>query len=246
MKNLIMLLILLNCKSYAVSEDRFFQDKTVGWFWYKENTIVKSKNFNPSQIDPAAQVDFEKEELDRLLKIAIKQPTGQNLINFIKLRNKIIDQSYKFSLGLQQVNLMYPELDNLKTYPVNQVAKGIYKQQKTEDVANKIAKLSQTHGLFYIFKSDCRYCHAFAATVKSFANKYNWSLIPITLDGKKIPEFPDARADNGMVGKLKVSAVPALIMVEPRANKIFPIAIGAISEEEIVERIDLLTRELNL
>lgn len=245
MKYLIVMLILINCSPNAFSEDLFFQDKTVGWFWYKDPIFKKDNKLTQGFVNPEAQVDFEKEELDRLLKIAIKQPTKKNLINFIKLRNAIIDQSYNFSLKLQQVNLMTPELDSLNTYPVNQVAKGIYKQQKTENVAAKIAKLSQTHGLFFIFKSECAYCHAFASTVKSFANKYNWSLIPITLDGKTIAEFPEARADNGMAHKLKVNAVPALLMIEPKTNKILPIAIGAISEEEIIERIDLLTRDLN-
>lgn len=241
---LFIIFMLINSKAHAVSSDLFYQDKTSGWFWYKDNLITENKNLNFNETDLVSQLDFEKEELDRLLKIAIKAPTSNNLINFIKLRNTIIDQSYNFGLRLHQVNLMNPELDNLTTYPVNQVAKEIYKQQKTSKLKTKIEKLSQTHGLFYIFKSDCPYCHVFSATVKNFANKYNWSIIAITLDGKTITEFPDARVDNGASHKLKISSVPALIMVEPHKNKVFPIAVGAISEEEIIERIDLLTREI--
>lgn len=244
MKYLFITLMLINWSANALSEDGFFQDKTIGWFWYKDLTLAKSKSLKEAPLDPATQVDFEKEELDRVLKVAIKEPTEQNLINFIKLRNKLMDQSYNFGLRLQQVNLMNPELDQLKTYPVNQVAKAIYKEQKTARVQDKIAKLSQTHGLFYIFTSNCPYCHGFAPTVKNFAAKYNWSLIPITLDGKATDDFPEARADNGMVRQLKITAVPALIMVEPKANKVFPIAVGLISEEEIIARIDLLTREV--
>ena len=243
MRYLILMLIFINFKVNALSEDLFFQNKTSGWFWYKERRLKENTLIEEKPMDYVSQVDFEKEELDRLLKIAIKSPTKANLINFIKLRNKIIDQSYNFSIRLQQVNLMNPELDSLNTYPVNQGAKEIYKQQKTEDLTAKITKLSKTHGLFFFFKSDCKYCHIFAPTVKSFSHKYNWSLIPITLDGKNIPEFPEARFDNGIANKLQISGVPALIMVEPKANKVFPIAIGAISEEEILERIDLLTRE---
>ena len=243
MRYLIWILTLINLQAYAISEDRFFQDKTVGWFWYKDLAFKEHKRATQDVISLEAQVDFEKAELDRLLKIAIKQPNQQNLINFIKLRNKIIDQSYNFSLQLQQINLMHPELDQLKTYPVNQTAKEIYKQQKTLELTTKIKSLSQTYGLFFIFKSDCAYCHIFAPTVKSFTNKYNWSVIAISLDGKTIPEFPEAHFDNGIVSQLKISAVPALIMIEPKANKVFPIALGAISEEEIIERIELLTRK---
>lgn len=242
-KILAVFLILINFKVYGLHEDVFFQDKTIGWFWYKDKTL-KEKERIKNFLNPEEQVDFEKEQLDRLLKIAIKQPTNQNLINFIKLRNKLIDQSYNFGLRLHQVNLMNPGLDNLDTYPVNQAAKTIYKQQKTQNIALKLAKLSQTHGLFYFFQSNCKHCHVFAPTVKSFANKYNWSVIAVSLDGKAIDEFPDPQPDNGISNRLNVNAVPALIMVEPKTNKVFPIAIGAISEEEIIERIDLLTREI--
>lgn len=243
MKYLVYLLILVADKGFC--DDSFYQDKTSGWFWYKDHNISKNKNLTKRPINPADQVDFEKEELDRVLKVAIKEPTDANLIQFIKLRNKLIDQSYNFGLRLRQVDLMNPTLDELKTYPVNQVSKEIYKTQKREHIEQKIARLTKTHGLFYVFASNCTYCHAFAPTVKNFAAKYGWSLIPISLDGAPIADFPDARQGFGLEKKLNITAIPALIMVEPKSGKVIPITTGVVSEEEIVERIDLLTRVIS-
>lgn len=240
MKYLIVMLTLINWKAHAFSEDLFFQDKTSGWFWYKD--LKMNHKSIKSESDFTDQVDFEKEELDRVLKVAIKAPTDANLIQFIKLRNKLIDQSYNFGLRLRQVDLMNPTLDKLKTYPVNQVSKEIYKTQKREHIEQKIASLTKNHGLFYVFASNCAYCHAFSPTVKNFANKYGWSLIPISLDGTPIADFPDARQGYGLEKKLNITAIPALIMVEPISGKVIPITTGVVSEEEIIERIDLLTR----
>jgi conjugal transfer pilus assembly protein TraF len=244
MRSLLLILTLIATSGW--SDDLFDQDKTIGWFWYKDRQELPPLITTSKLTDLVAQIDFEKEELDRVLKVAIKAPTEQNLINFIKLRNKIIDQSYNFSIRLQQANLMHPELDQLKTYPVNQVAKQIYKTEKIANIEQKIAALSKTHGLFYIFSSNCAYCHAFAPTVKNFANKYGWSLIPISLDGIPNADFPEARNDNGIARKLNIRAIPTLIMVEPKTYKIMPIATGIISEEEIIERIELLIREIKL
>lgn len=238
MKYLWYLLIIVTTNGFG--DDSFYQDKTSGWFWYQDPKI----NHKNIKLEPdfAQQVDVEKEELDRVLKVAIKSPTDANLIQFIKLRNKLIDQSYNFGLRLRQVDLINPELDQLKTYPVNQVSKEIYKAQKREHIQQKIAKLTKTHGLFYVFASGCAYCHAFAPTVKNFANKYGWSLIPISLDGVPIVDFPDARQGYGLEKKLGIKAIPALIMIEPKSGKVLPITTGVVSEEEIIERIDLLTR----
>jgi conjugal transfer pilus assembly protein TraF len=244
MKYFLFLFTLFVNRGFCVENttDSFHHNKTSGWFWYQDPQREKPQLESKETPDLAAQVDFEKEELDRLLKIAIKAPTEENLIRFIKLRNKILDQSYHFGLRLQQANLRYPTLDHLKTYPINKTANELYALERRADIDRKIGGLTKTHGLFYVFKSGCAYCHAFAPTLKGFTKKYGWSLLPITLDGIATPDFPEARLDNGAAQKLNITTVPALIMVEPKTGIVTPIATGVISEEDIVARIDLLTR----
>jgi conjugal transfer pilus assembly protein TraF len=234
------LLLLWLIVPLAYGEISFEQDKTAGWFWYKEKHAPQKQ---VRKISAPKQVALDKEQLERALRTAIKAPTDANIVEFIKIRNKIMDESYNFGLRLHQVNLMHPELDQLTTYPSNGSAKAIYQKQRQQQIEQKILALAKTHGLFYIFASHCPYCHVFAKTVQSFADKFNWSVLPITLDGKGLPEFPYARRDNGMASKLQIKNIPALIMVEPTGEKIFPIATGVISEEDIMERIDLLTRK---
>jgi conjugal transfer pilus assembly protein TraF len=82
--------------------------------------------------------------------------------------------------------------------------------------------------------------------VKHFAKKHGWSVLGISMDGgplrSTLPEFPDAKRDNGMASRLKVSHVPALIAFHSASGQMIPLAYGMVSESEIEERIDLLTR----
>ena len=62
----------------------------------------------------------------------------------------------------------------------------------------------------------------------------------INLDGIGVPEFPDAKPDNGIADNLKIEAVPALVAVNPKDNSIVPLANGYLSESGIEDRVDFL------
>jgi conjugal transfer pilus assembly protein TraF len=78
--------------------------------------------------------------------------------------------------------------------------------------------------------------------VKRFAQKYGWSVLPISLDGGTLPEFPNARRDNGMAARLQITHVPALIALHSKTGKLLPLAYGMVSESEIERRIEMLTK----
>ena len=59
-----------------------------------------------------------------------------------------------------------------------------------------------------------------------------------------LPEFPHARRNNGIAERLQISHVPALIALHPQSGQMIPLAYGLVSESEIEERVDLLTRML--
>jgi conjugal transfer pilus assembly protein TraF len=78
--------------------------------------------------------------------------------------------------------------------------------------------------------------------VKGFSQKYGWSVLAVSLDGGTLSEFPEARRDNGIATRLQISHVPALIALHPRTGQFIPLAYGLVSESEIEERAELLTR----
>jgi conjugal transfer pilus assembly protein TraF len=104
----------------------------------------------------------------------------------------------------------------------------------------KLKALAQEYGLFYFFKGDCPYCHKFAPLVKNFAGEHGWDVLPISMDGGKIAEFPNAKLDNGIARKLNITTVPALIAIHPKTKKMIPLAYGMVSYKGMEERALLL------
>ncbi len=81
--------------------------------------------------------------------------------------------------------------------------------------------------------------------MKRFSQKHGWAVLAISMDGSSrtiLPEFPDAKPDNGISKRLQITHVPALVALHPKTGKLIPLAYGLVSESEIEERIELLTR----
>ena len=65
--------------------------------------------------------------------------------------------------------------------------------------SDSIGALGRDHVLFFFFRSDCPYCHAFAPTLEAFQARQGIRVVAISVDGGAMPGFPDARRDNGNV-----------------------------------------------
>ena len=108
-------------------------------------------------------------------------------------------------------------------------------------VAPAIGELGKDHVLFFFYRSDCPYCHAFAPTLEAFQVRHGIQVVAISVDGGPITGFPNARPDNGIATALKVSQVPAVFLAQPFTGKITPIGFGVLSESQMLERIALVT-----
>ena len=226
----------------------FFDKHAEGWHWYeyqepesKNKKLEKKEQKDPPQ-SPTQVIEDQRKELEQKLHAAIVEPNRENIISYILAQRALMDQSQKFSESWKKVVMTTPSLDESLIHPVDQNARHIYYREKSEDLKDRIKKLASEYGLFFFFRKECSYCHGFAPIVKSFAKTYGWSVLPISLDGGILPEFPNARRDNGIAERLQITHVPALIALHPKSGKLIPLAYGMVSISEIEERVDLLTR----
>jgi conjugal transfer pilus assembly protein TraF len=74
-----------------------------------------------------------------------------------------------------------------------------------------------------------------------YQRNYGVEIFPVSLDGGTLPEFPNARPDNGASQNLNVTSVPAIFLADKRTGRIQPLGYGVMSLEEIVNRIYVLT-----
>ena len=227
----------------------FFERRAEGWHWYEdrepedEEKPVKQKRPNASLPQtPTEKIESQRKVLEQKLHAAIVTPTRENVIAYIIAQKALMDQSQRFSEAWKQVVLTVPSLDETLLHPVDQNARHVYYGEKNKELTSRIKALSQDYGLFFFFRKNCPYCHHFAPIVKHFAEKHSWSILAISLDGGTLPEFPHARRNNGIAERLQVAHVPALIALHPQSGQMIPLAYGLVSESEIEERVDLLTR----
>lgn len=227
----------------------FFERHAEGWHWYQdslsESEVKKEKTTQrkaaPPQT-PTEAIEAQRKEIETKLHAAIVEPTRENLMAYIITQKALMDQSQRFSESWQRVVMTTPALDETLTHPVDQSARHVYYDEQAKAFSKHMKGLSQEYGLFFFFRQNCAYCHNFATIVKRFAQKYGWSVLPISLDGGTLPEFPNARRDNGMATRLQVGHVPALIALHSKTGKLLPLAYGMVSESEIERRIEMLTK----
>lgn len=236
MKYFIILILMFSFNTNA--SERFFDDKARGWHWYEEvEEEVKEEEFaaNPN-MTPTEQIEHLRKEAEKKLHQAIVSPTNKNLIAYMKAQKIIMDQGGKFADKWKTVLYQTPELDESLKFPSSNAARHLYIKLEGEKKKKILQGLSKEYGLFFFFRGQCKYCHAFAPHIQNFARKYNWDVMAISLDGGKLPQFPNARNDNGIALQLNIKHVPALIAVHPQTQEMIPLAYGMISESEIEER----------
>jgi conjugal transfer pilus assembly protein TraF len=239
---------------HCVLSTAFFDRHAEGWHWYEslsDNKIEERKKSSSgrsppfSSSTPTEKIEAQRKELETKLHTAILEPNRDNIITYILAQKTLMDQSERFSESWQRVVMTTPALDETLIHPVDQNARHIYYQARNQEITKRIKALAQEYGLFFFFKGECSYCHHFAPVVKHFAKKHGWSVLGISLDGGTLAEFPGAKRENGMAARLQVSHVPALIAFHASSGQMIPLAYGMVSESEIEERIDLLTRSFS-
>jgi conjugal transfer pilus assembly protein TraF len=196
----------------------------------------------PTAQPPRAPELLEFERLQKTLEeyrhIAIMRPTEANVRRYMVLESRVVAQASTFADVAQRVAWSTPELDpTLQGRPVNAKALEVFEQQQMTDRSQSIAALGRDHVLFFFFRGDCPYCHAFAPTLETFQARHGIRVVAVSVDGGTMPGFPEARRDNGIATTLKVSQVPAVYLAQPFTGKITPIGFGVLSEAQLLERI---------
>lgn len=183
-----------------------------------------------------------REDAEKKRALAIVKPTAENLKSYIVAQEALMDRAAVFSDVWRRVIWANPELNYQLRNPSNNSAIQVRDVQRARKEAESMAMLAKEWGLFFFFRSDCPYCHRMAPTLKFLAEQYGIAVLPVSLDGLGLPEFPNPSRDNGMAAALGVSVVPLVVLGNIKDRRLLPIGSGVLSAQEIVERIYVLTQ----
>jgi conjugal transfer pilus assembly protein TraF len=221
-----------------------YEDKHAeGWHWYEE---FKQKQETPSTqaatpvLNPVKELQVFKKKVEELKAIAVMNPTFKNVRAYMEIQKILLERSSRFSQKWLEVVYQTPALDYTLKHPVSQVGRHIYADTQKKQMEIQIKALSKTHGLFFFFSSKCGYCKAFAPIVKGFSQKYGWQVLAISMDGSRLPEFPEAQNDNGIARNIGIQALPALMAVNPQSGQVIPLSYGLSTHDQIEDRIRVL------
>lgn len=236
----------------SVVKSPFWDDYRRGWHFYEDPEFELP---SPPKTPPKAEkpvreprapelVEFERlqKRLEDYRNIAIIKPTEANVRRYMELEARVVRQASYFSDVAQRVAWSTPDLDmTLQGRPVNARAIEVFDREQTQSRNLSLASLARSHVIFFFFRSDCPYCHAFAPTLEAFQARHGIQIVPISVDGGGLPNFPQFRRDNGISRTLQVTQVPAVFLAEPFTGTITPIGFGVLSESQLVERIATVT-----
>lgn len=217
-----------------------------GWFWYRDPPVATRRPAPPVKTPPRELVEFEamQKRLEDLKRIAVMNPSDANLTAYMRYQRLVMDKSERFAERWQRLVWTVPDLDyGLTGRPTNALAINVFDEQQRDRQAQSIKALAATHGLVFVFRGDCPHCHRFAPILKRFEQEFGFTVLAISMDGRAIPEYPNARPDNGMAARLNATAVPALYLTAPATRQIVPVGFGVMAMTDLVERIAALAQD---
>ena len=254
MKINIVFLLFYSQIALADDEKYYCAEHGLGWSFYcdpkqeaeakaevPESGITRTQTAEP---DPQAELKEIQNRLDFLKAQAILYPTPENVAAFMSFQKEQLERSSIFADQFQRVSWQNVELDYLYERPASTLGKRTWAAERDADIEKTLRQdIKENYGLFFFFSSKCPYCHQYAPVLRRFADKYGLSIIPVSQDGKGLPDFPDFKADQGQSLAMGVKAVPATLLFDKKQGKVIKVAHGFIAETELAERIYLLTKK---
>jgi len=232
--------------------DNVWQDPDRGFNWYPPDVPKKKlEQKKPVAEKPKTIKDMKTmaevtKELDRLKDAAILNPTKTNILTYLEAQTWVYDKSATFADATQRVVWANPQVDYNNRSPTANNSL-INKRQRTRQEEEKLAvNLSQDYGVIFFFRGDCPYCHEQAPVLKYMQSLYGLPVIPVSMDGGRLPEYPSPRADNGISMQVSngqgITTVPAIYLVEKKTKQSYPLGTGMVPLDEILQRIRVLTQ----
>ena len=201
-------------------------------------SIPDPKPIATRDIKTAAQL---RVELKRREDVAIMNPTDENLKGYLEIWQATQEKGAVFADSWRRVVWQNPEFDYSLKRPANNAAIKIYDQGRDSGEEQQLKTLAREHGLIFFFRSDCPYCHAMAPSLKLLSEKYGIEVLPVSIDGQGMAEYPKPKDGRRQAAAWGVERVPALFIGSKSTGDHAPIGFGMMALSEVINRIFVLT-----
>lgn len=189
------------------------------------------------------QLDRIGARLEELKAKAVLEPSPENIVAYVRYQREQLDRASMFADVWERAIWQHPDLDYTLQRPVGTLGKSAWLEQRKIDREATMAALSERYGLFFFYSASCGVCEVFAPVIRSLADKYHLSVLPVSMDGGPNPAFPRYVVNHGQYEKMGLEGgqVPALVLFDTYLKKPIPIGYGVMAEDEVLQRIFYLT-----
>jgi conjugal transfer pilus assembly protein TraF len=238
----LILLFLLSFTQTAFGEGTsFFHRLEEGWFWGHDQKAQKlTKTEEEKKQTPSQEVEAIKKTFEQKLHKALMKLDLASANELQEYQQQILERSEKLGELMQLATLYNDKINSNIANPTSHYARQVVQQQQLAKQIAQIQQLASSYGLVYFHKKDCQFCQIFSPIVSNFAKHFGFEVMAVSIDGSSNPYFSNNQFDNGLAEMMNISSVPALIAFDTENNRYFPIAKGAVSEDEIMNNISLL------
>lgn len=201
--------------------------RSQGWAWYEEKAKQPEKSVEEEVVQsPSDQLAQIRKDLEDSLSQALLNPTPENVIAYMRDQKKWVDQSALFASLWRLALLEDPVLDPTVEVPTSQYGLQVHKDKEGKERSSRLLALGRECGLFFFFQGDCPYSEALSRVVDAFGQRHHWEVVPVSLDGSSLENFPSPRQDNGIAQSFGVARAPAVFVVNPTIGLAVPVSYG--------------------
>ena len=200
------------------------------WIRWRRSTAVKKPLIDISRFWSKTP----RLELEELLADAILDPTEENVLRYMTAHQYWLSRSAAFAQTWNRALLMNPTMDPTATnFATSHYGRQLQRTWEQEEKEQAIKDMSTEYGLFFFYEGASKPARAFAKVIKAFADRYQWSVLGISTDGIFVEEIALNRVNNRVVETMGISVLPALVAIDPKTQKMIPLAFGLQSLDRI-------------
>ncbi|MCT8760477.1 type-F conjugative transfer system pilin assembly protein TraF [Glaesserella parasuis] len=246
MKKVIAVLGCFVCVSARTEQGSTSYNPATGWQFYnlpeKKKEIrkqiqpkVETPSFN--KLPPIKQIEVLQQKLQEAKANAIMNPTADNVATYKVFQDYFVEKSSQFASAWEEALLKFPQLDyNIKNSIYNATAPIKAAQERAEQ-NQAIQVVNQNYGIFFFYRGNEPIDNKLAEVVKDFSKQYSLSIVPISIDGRVNPEFPNSKKDSGQAMAMGIKYFPAIFLVNPKKQEYKPLSYGFITQDDLARRV---------
>lgn len=182
-----------------------------------------------------------KENLPKLRDQAIDNPTKENVRAYLVAQKLWVNTASNFSTAFSNVVMENPWLSEEKYRPTSAFGTAMYDKRSASNRSAVMRKIAKDVGIWFFFSSTCDACHVLAPVLRGMQDQIGIKVLAISNDGKGLPDFPKYVRDRGQGAKYNITAFPTMLLYKD--NKLYPVAEGLVSAEQLTDRILYFAKE---